>query len=349
MYLMSERFIATTDQTINFMQAGKPGSARTIMRGGETNRVMDRIDALAHAMTEKESQRAAVRSSDAESKLNASLLFLLLGTAFNLTLIIGMFVFMNRQLRRGREVADTLTASDQQLETVINSVQEGITFCNAGGRFEVFNQRMAEITGYTMEEANRSGDFSRLIYPDRDDRQKALDGAKVVMAQQGAHVSETTITAKSGARRILHVASQMVERDGQGMLLNTYVDITEQRALEETLRESEEKFRLVFEHAFDGISIIEEADDRTESRLVECNPRYAEMAGRSRKELLDLGHARHLNTTLGEIEREYIEGGGRSADRSGGRGPTEKTTSSSIPACRSKCGGRNTRSESIVM
>ena len=310
MYLMSERFIATTDQTINFMQVGKPGSARTIMRGGETNRVMDRIDALAHAMTEKESQRAAVRSSDAESKLNASLLFLLLGTAFNLTLIIGMFVFMNRQLRRGREVADTLTASDQQLETVINSVQEGITFCNAGGRFEVFNQRMAEITGYTMEEANRSGDFSRLIYPDRDDRQKALDGAKVVMAQQGAHVSETTITAKSGARRILHVASQMVERDGQGMLLNTYVDITEQRALEETLRESEEKFRLVFEHAFDGISIIEEADDRTESRLVECNPRYAEMAGRSRKELLDLGHARHLNTTLGEIEREYIEGGG---------------------------------------
>jgi CHASE3 domain sensor protein len=44
-YLMSERFIATTDQTIIFMQDGKPGSARMIMRGGETNRVMDRIDA----------------------------------------------------------------------------------------------------------------------------------------------------------------------------------------------------------------------------------------------------------------------------------------------------------------
>jgi PAS domain S-box-containing protein len=307
-YLMSERFIATTDRTIKFMQAGEPDSARTIMRGGETNRVMDRIDAFARAMVQRESQRAAVRSADAESKFDKSLLFLLLGTAFNLTLIISMFGFMNRQLRRGREVADTLTASEQQLEAVINSVQEGITFSNAGGRFEVFNHRMTEITGYTMEEANRAGDFFRLIYPDQDDHQKALDGVKVVTAQRGAHVSDTTITTKSGARRVLHVASQMVESVGHGMFLNTYVDITEQRALEETLRESEEQFRLVFENAFDGISIIEESDDRTESRLVDCNDRYAEMAGRSRAELLELVHSRHLNTPFGEAGREHIEG-----------------------------------------
>jgi PAS domain S-box-containing protein len=308
-YLMSERFIATTDQTIIFMQDGKPGSARMIMRGGETNRVMDRIDAFAHAMTEKESRRVAVRSSDAESKLNASLLILLLGTAFNLTLIIGMFVFMNRQLRRGREVTDTLTASEQQLETVINSVQEGITFCNAGGRFEVFNQRMAEITGYTMEEANRSEDFFRLIYPDHDDRQKALDGAKVVMAQQGAHVSETTITAKSGVEKVLRVSFQILGQNGRKMFLTTYDDITEKSRLEQALRESEHKLRLIFENAQDGINIFEETVDHEKRRLVECNPRYAELAGRSREELLAAGITSGMTVSLSGLNVESIKGG----------------------------------------
>ena len=308
-YSMSEQFIATTDLTINFMEAGQPDSARAIIRGGETNRVMDRIDVVSCAMVKRESQRAALRSSDAESKFNQSLLFLLLGTGFNVALITGMFVFMNRQLRNGREVAGILKLSEQRLQTVINSVQEGITFSNSGGRFEVFNQRMAEITGYTMEEANQAGDFSRLIYPDHDDRRKALDGVKLVMAEPGAHVSETTITTKSGTKSVLRVTSQMLGQTDRMMFLTTYDDITGRRALEKTLRESEEKFRLVFENAFDGISIIEEADDRTESRLVECNPRYAEIAGRSRTELLGLAYARHLITPLGETERERIEGG----------------------------------------
>jgi PAS domain S-box-containing protein len=306
---LSETLIAATEVEVEFVRRGEPDSARKAVRGGEPNRVMERVGDVVRVMQEKEAAMLSDRRADAESDFNQSLLYLLLGTAFNLTLIICMFMFMNRQLRNGRFSAETLKMSEQRLQTVINSVQEGITFSNSEGGFEVFNKRMHQITGYTMEEANRSGDFTRLLYPDPVDRQRALDGTREVIASPGPHMSETTITSKSGARRILQVASQTLGRDGRRMFLTTYVDVTEQRGLEETLRDSEEKFRLVFENAQDGINIFEETADHEKRRLVECNPRYAELAGRSREELLAAGITSAMTVSLSGQNVASIEGG----------------------------------------
>jgi PAS domain S-box-containing protein len=71
--------------------------------------------------------------------------------------------------------------------------------------------------------------------------------------------------------------------------------------MKEELRESAEKFRLVFENASDGISIFEEFEDPNDPdnrRLVDCNARYAELAGRSREELLKVGRVSDLSKAL---------------------------------------------------
>ncbi|HEX7573362.1 MAG TPA: PAS domain S-box protein, partial [Bacteroidota bacterium] len=305
----SERFIATAERAIDFMQEGEPDAARKIMQGGEAELAMEPIGAIARKMEQREAHVTVERRSEAESDFNKFLVFRGLGTTLILSLIIGTFVFMNRQLRNGRGDAEALKMSENRLQTVINSVQEGITFSNAEGRFEVFNERMTEITGYTMEEANHADDFSRLIYPDHDDHQKVLDGVKLLMEQQGPHVSETTITTKSGVKKVLRVTSRMLAQADRKMFLTTYDDITEQRALEETLRESEEKFRLVFENAQDGINIYEEAVDHQKRRLIECNPQYAKFAGRSREELLSAGITSGMTVSLSGLNVKSIEGG----------------------------------------
>ena len=78
---------------------------------------------------------------------------------------------------------------------------------------------------------------------------------------------------------------------------------------EQALRESQEKFRLIFENAYDGISIFEEADDPAKRRLIECNNTYAEMSGRSREELLSLKNTENLARPLSETNTESIEQG----------------------------------------
>ncbi len=85
-------------------------------------------------------------------------------------------------------------------------------------------------------------------------------------------------------------------------------DIHERKRMEEALQESAEKFRMIFENAYDGISIFEENPDPNLRRLIDCNERYAELAGRTREELLRIGLQYQLTIPLThEINHEDIE------------------------------------------
>ena len=75
-------------------------------------------------------------------------------------------------------------------------------------------------------------------------------------------------------------------------------DITKSKQAEEESRDSEERFRMVFENVFDGIAIFEENEDPYQRKLIECNKQYAIMAGRSREELLAMGYIHHLQHSL---------------------------------------------------
>ena len=75
-------------------------------------------------------------------------------------------------------------------------------------------------------------------------------------------------------------------------------DISERKRAEEEISDAEERFKMVFENFFDGISIYSEDPDPKKRRLIECNERYAAMSGRSREELLKLGNTAGLQITL---------------------------------------------------
>jgi PAS domain S-box-containing protein len=60
------------------------------------------------------------------------------------------------------------------------------------------------------------------------------------------------------------------------------LDITERKRVEETLRESEERYRLLFTGALDGIAL---ADAET-GVMLDCNQALADLVGRNRAELI---------------------------------------------------------------
>jgi two-component system cell cycle sensor histidine kinase/response regulator CckA len=95
-------------------------------------------------------------------------------------------------------------------------------------------------------------------------------------------------------------------RDDAGDIAGVTVfgrDITEQKLTEATLRASEERFRLAFENANDGISLID-----LDGRLLRVNKRLCEMLGYSRSELeaknvLDVTHPDYRSDTAQYMER----------------------------------------------
>lgn len=128
-----------------------------------------------------------------------------------------------------------------ELETVIEKMGDGITLSDANGHFEIFNSRMQEISGYTIDEANACADFSLLIYPGSQERRKALEGLKEVM-QKGRHYEvETAIQAKDGSKKTLLVSTTSIRYKNRDMFLSIYRDITERKKIEEELKKSKEK------------------------------------------------------------------------------------------------------------
>ncbi len=79
--------------------------------------------------------------------------------------------------------------------------------------------------------------------------------------------------------------------------------------VQEALRESEQRMRLILENSTDAIMITEMDPTTGRRRLVMCNDRYAEMAGRGREELM-------AADDLNELVRAYRENADK-ADRQG--------------------------------
>jgi PAS domain S-box-containing protein len=243
----SVTLISSMKRQVDLVDRHRSDSARTMVQVGEATRALEAVDNVVQQMIDEENRAEVERNAEAQAHLRDSIGGIIGTRAFFLVLLIVIFIVMKRQLRERNRLAAIATRSEQRLQTVVNSIREGVTFSNSEGRFEIFNPRMQELTGYTREEANRSGDFSRLIYPDPADRQRALDGLKTLMEHKEPHSTETTITTKNGARRLLRISSQVIGGIPNRMFLSTYQDITEERRLEEGMRGSERRYRLMFE------------------------------------------------------------------------------------------------------
>jgi PAS domain S-box-containing protein len=138
-----------------------------------------------------------------------------------------------------------LRESEARLSTIFTTVKEGIVFSDEWGHFEVFNPEMENLTGYTMQEANASGDFTNLLFPNPGDRQMALERLKLLDRLGATCETETTIHTKSGELKNVLVATSLVSLKGRKMFLSAYHNITELKRNEEKLKRQSEREHLL--------------------------------------------------------------------------------------------------------
>ncbi len=148
--------------------------------------------------------------------------------------------------------------------------------------------------------------------PEGAERSRAKAG--IDAALKGRTVSvESSLAAGRGSPESFHWSYHPLRsRSGAVRGVSIFVvDITKQvkavsalraerKRMKEAVRESTEMFRFVFDNAYDGISLYEENPDPEKRRLIECNDRYAELNGRSKKELLRVGRTFQLGKVLKE-------------------------------------------------
>jgi PAS domain S-box-containing protein len=181
------------------------------------------------------------------------------------------------------------------LAHTIRSISECVSVTDSDNRILFVNEAFLKTYGYSADEL--IGKSIELVRSESSE--PAMDKIQSTTLERGWK-GELVNRRKDGSKFPIFLSTSVV-RNEKGMpvaLVGIVTDITERKRAEESVWDSEERFRMVFENVLDGISIYEENPDSSKRKLVECNDRYAVMAGRSREELLKRGIMHGLHRTL---------------------------------------------------
>ncbi|HMQ52319.1 MAG TPA: PAS domain S-box protein [Anaerolineae bacterium] len=158
----------------------------------------------------------------------------------------------------------------------------------ADGLILEVNDSWQNISGYSRAEVIGESSLTLNMFVDPADRQRAV----AQLQQQGfVRDFELEIRCKSGQLRQVSLSIERIELNQEPYMLTIMNDITERKQAEQAvqeseaaLRTSEQRLRVIFDHA--GVGIVEV--DTAESRFIAANDRVLEILGYQREELLGM-------------------------------------------------------------
>ncbi len=202
-----------------------------------------------------------------------------------------------RDITKRKKAEEALLESMAKYRTLVTQSPDGIFIVDLSGAFLSVNKAMCDNLKYSEEEF-----LSLKIWDIVPQQYLPLHKnrlAAIIRGESKKDTAEYEVKGKDGIVHFIEVLSAPYYKDKEIIGFQGIArDITERKRAEEAVRQSEEKFRMVFENVFDGICIYSEDPDPYKRRLIECNERYAALAGRSREELLQLGSTQELQKTL---------------------------------------------------
>jgi PAS domain S-box-containing protein len=124
------------------------------------------------------------------------------------------------------------------------------------------------------------------LIPDRFRRNHPLDRAEYLAnphhARRMAGAVEVRALRKDGTEFPVEISLSPVEGDPGGAVTWAIRDVTERKRVEEAIRQSEEKFRKIFNGSIDAIAVNSLAD----AKYLDINEGYLKLIGYSREEVL---------------------------------------------------------------
>ncbi|MCG6916926.1 MAG: PAS domain S-box protein [Deltaproteobacteria bacterium] len=201
-----------------------------------------------------------------------------------------------------RRAEEECRNSEQRYRSILENIEEGYFEVDLAGNFTFVNDALCKIAGYDRDELigmnNReytTGEIAKKMY-------QAFN--KTYETGEAARIVDYDIFRKDGSTRTLELsASLMTDSTGKPAGFRGVVrDVTERKRAEEALRESEERYRSLFNNNHTVMLII----DPETAAIVDANPAACSFYGWSHKELTSK-KITDINTLTSEQVFQEIE------------------------------------------
>lgn len=179
-----------------------------------------------------------------------------------------------------KEAKEALRRSERHYRRLFEEAQEGIALSTLDGEIVDVNSAAEDIFGYSREELLQMNTTE--LYVDPAEQQKG----KELMAEEGALRNfEVRVRRKDGKEIICQLSSTARRGpDGEIKAIQTFLrDVTEKKRAEKALKESERRFRRLFEESRDAVVLTTPEGD-----IIDVNGAAEALFGYSQDELLRL-------------------------------------------------------------
>jgi len=187
-----------------------------------------------------------------------------------------------RDITKRKQAEEALRASQQMLRLVMDNIPQAIFWKDINSVYQGCNRKFAQDVGL-LEPAAVIGK-TEYDFCENETQVELLQIIDQQVMNSNIQVTQYCefFEFKDGREAWLET-SKIPLHDGQGNvvgILVTYEDISERKRIEEALRESENKFRLLFEQSGDAILLLQN------DKFIDCNQAAIEMIGAASKEQL---------------------------------------------------------------
>ncbi len=202
---------------------------------------------------------------------------------------------------------DALAREGLRRQTLMNSSSDGIVVIDSKHRIVEANSRFAQLLGYAPEEV--VGMLTWQYEANFDETAIRRDFADA-LAVRGTF--ESRHRRKDGSVFPVEVSACGVAIQGEAFFVAVVRDITERKVVEQALRDSEERYRTLFENSLDAIALIESRP----LRLIWVNPAFCKLSGlaaevvyaMTAEEIWNLAHPDDRQELRTRLEKRLLAG-----------------------------------------
>ncbi|MBU0460980.1 MAG: PAS domain S-box protein, partial [Nanoarchaeota archaeon] len=177
-----------------------------------------------------------------------------------------------------KNAEDALKDSEEKYRSLVENANEVILIAQ-DRKLKYVNPKAEEIIGYTPEQL-KSKSFVDFIHP--DDRRMVMGRyIRRLMGFKVPSVYAFRVIHKNGTVKWCQISAVAIKWGGRPATLNFMTDITERKEAEDALKDSEQRYKSIFESSPEAIGLLD-----TKGKLIDFNENVFKIVGYRREEMI---------------------------------------------------------------